>query len=118
MTLKKKVVEGKISRKGKEILRNKTMMMKKSRNIPPISIRILNFLKSLFNHIRTGMKKSSQKEIYRRYDICKLCPYFEPLNSDSQIKAICQICGCNLSDTKIVMNKLAWKDQKCPLNRW
>jgi hypothetical protein len=28
------------------------------------------------------------------------------------------VCGCNLSSRKIFMNKLAWADQKCPLDKW
>jgi hypothetical protein len=28
------------------------------------------------------------------------------------------MCGCNVNDKKIFLNKLAWADQKCPLEKW
>jgi hypothetical protein len=30
----------------------------------------------------------------------------------------CSECGCNISNKSIFLNKLAWADQKCPLNKW
>ena len=92
--------------------------MNKKTNTLTMTARILNFSKALYNHIITGMKKSSQKEILNRYGICKECEFFSITNQKSAIKAICNICGCNLSDQKITMNKLAWKEQKCPKGKW
>lgn len=93
--------------------------MNKKRNTPSIITRLLNFSKSFYNHVKTGMKKSSTKEILRRYSICQGCEFFNPITHNQiEIKAICNICGCNLSDKKILMNKLAWKDQKCPEGKW
>lgn len=93
--------------------------MNKKRNTPNIINRLLTFGKSFFNHVKTGMKKSSTKEILKRYSICQGCEFFNPItNNQVEIKAICNICGCNLSDKKILMNKLAWKDQKCPEGKW
>lgn len=82
--------------------------------------KVKNFCKALYNHIKTGMKKSSQKLINKRYNICTGCKYFSfTANFDKdKMKATCNICGCNLSDKKIFMNKLAWKDQHCPLDKW
>ena len=75
-------------------------------------IRILTFIKSLTWHIYSGMPKSSQKLINTRYDICSSCDKFE------HQKKICLECGCNINNKKQFMNKLAWLDQKCPVNKW
>lgn len=74
--------------------------------------RIITFLKSLFWHISLGMPKSSQKQIDDRYSICASCDMFDQHNSQ------CLECGCNINKKKIFLNKLAWVDQKCPLNKW
>lgn len=83
--------------------------------------KIKNFIRALYHHIKTGMRKSSQKLINHRYDICQGCKYFSFVSSTKdkpEIKATCNLCGCGLSDKKIFMNKLAWKDQKCPIEKW
>jgi len=74
--------------------------------------KIKTFIKSLTWHIYSGMPKSSQKLINERYDICLSCNQFEGT------KSICLVCGCNINNKRIFMNKLAWKDQKCPENKW
>jgi len=73
-------------------------------------LRIKTFLKSLYFHIQAGLPKSSQNLINKRYDICIKCDKFE----NNQ----CLVCGCNLSRKKVFLNKLAWADQKCPLEKW
>lgn len=87
---------------------------------PSIITKIRNFAKALYNHIITGMKKSSQKEINRRYGICLDCDYLEVLKVDrKQSLCRCNLCGCTLSNSKkYLMNKLAWKDQQCPDDKW
>jgi hypothetical protein len=30
----------------------------------------------------------------------------------------CMMCGCNVNNKKIFMNKLAWADQECPDKKW
>lgn len=74
--------------------------------------RIITFLKSLAWHIYSGSPKSSQELINNRYNICLVC------DSISQKNDQCLQCGCNINTKKIFMNKLAWADQKCPLNKW
>lgn len=74
--------------------------------------KIITFIKSLFWHIYLGCPKSSQQLINDRYSICRNCEKFDLINSQ------CLVCGCNISTKKIFMNKLAWKDQKCPENKW
>lgn len=73
---------------------------------------ILTFIKSLWWHVWAGFPKSSQEKIDYRYDICSSCDMFDSKNSQ------CLVCGCNLSRKKMFMNKLAWDDQKCPLEKW
>lgn len=74
--------------------------------------KILTFLKALWWHIWAGFPKSPQNEIDRRYDICQQCEYHN--KKDDQ----CLICGCNINRRKIFMNKLAWADQECPIQKW
>jgi hypothetical protein len=75
-------------------------------------LKIATFLKSLFWHIYSGSPKSSQNEINRRFTICSFCEFFDKKNSQ------CLQCGCNVNNKKIFLNKLAWGDQKCPINKW
>lgn len=74
--------------------------------------KISTFLKALFWHIYSGCPKSSQELINARYSMCQSCEYLDPINSE------CLQCGCNINSKKIFMNKLAWHDQKCPINKW
>lgn len=76
--------------------------------------KIKTFIKALFFHIGCGMPKSTQEEINNRWLICCGCEFFENDNKQSK----CLQCGCNLSTEKKFLNKLAWADQKCPINRW
>ena len=75
-------------------------------------IRFKTFIKSLFWHINRGLPKSSQSTIDYRYQICMSCDKFDKENHQ------CLICGCNISTKKVFLNKLAWADQQCPLNKW
>lgn len=87
---------------------------------PSIILKTRNFFKALYQHIKTGMKKCSNKEITNRYNICCSCDFFEVLEFNEKVAiARCNNCGCTLSnDKKYFLNKLAWKDQKCPINKW
>lgn len=75
-------------------------------------IRLRTFLKSLFWHIHSGLPKSSQEIINYRYNICTSCNSYDEVNSQ------CLECGCNLSNKKRFLNKLAWADQQCPIGKW
>jgi hypothetical protein len=74
--------------------------------------KIINFIKSFSWHIYSGLPKSGQKMINERYKICKSCEFFDQKLSQ------CMICGCNINNKDIFMNKLAWKDQTCPKGKW
>jgi hypothetical protein len=77
-----------------------------------IIYKLKNFAYSLFWHIYRGFPKSSQQLIRERYNICKYCEWFDKESSQ------CLVCGCNINEKKIFMNKLAWADQKCPEKKW
>lgn len=74
--------------------------------------RIKTFIKSLLFHIRAGLPKSTKEEILYRYQICSACEDF--IKEDN----MCGICGCNVTNKKQFLNKLAWADQECPLKKW
>jgi hypothetical protein len=74
--------------------------------------RIVTFIKSLFWHIRLGLPKSSNETIQYRYNICIKCDSYDQINKQ------CLQCGCNISNKRIFLNKLAWADQNCPLDKW
>ena len=75
-------------------------------------IRLKTFIKSLFWHISRGLPKSSKETILKRYSLCMTCDSYDATNKQ------CSQCGCNISNKSIFLNKLAWADQKCPLNKW
>jgi hypothetical protein len=75
-------------------------------------IRIKTFLKSLWFHVWNGFPKTTKQEILYRYGICQECSDF------NQIRSECNICGCAISKKSKFLNKLAWADQQCPLNKW
>lgn len=77
-----------------------------------LSLRIQTFLKSLWFHIYNGFPKTTQSEILYRYNICVDCDKFD------KIKSQCGVCGCYLSKKSKFLNKLAWADQECPINKW
>ncbi|NDB56282.1 hypothetical protein EB169_10715 [archaeon] len=75
-------------------------------------IRLKTFLKSLFWHIYSGSPKATQLQILKRYEICIACSDYDTKSST------CNHCGCNINNKKQFLNKLAWADQKCPIDKW
>ena len=55
-------------------------------------------------------QKCSDLEILNRHNVCMMCPEFK---DDS-----CSQCGCRITRNKEFANKLLWKDEKCPLDKW
>jgi uncharacterized paraquat-inducible protein A len=76
------------------------------------NMRIIRFIYALFWHVLTGFPTCTQQQIEQRYSICLSCDKF------NSTKSICGVCGCNLSNRKEFMNKLAWADQQCPEDKW
>jgi len=73
---------------------------------------IFRFLYAFFWHCIEGFPTCNKEEILERFNICLKCEEYNSKNST------CNECGCNLSNRKEFMNKLAWADQECPLKKW
>jgi hypothetical protein len=58
------------------------------------------------------MPKASQQLINERFTICQSCEKYDDIEKE------CGVCGCNVNQKKVFLNKLAWLDQTCPLNKW
>tara|TARA_B100000085_G_scaffold13554_1_gene11619 strand:+ start:267 stop:641 length:375 start_codon:yes stop_codon:yes gene_type:complete len=86
------------------------MSIKKNQSFPSFIKKIRNFALATIKHIATGAKMCDDKTIQKRYEICQSCSNFTN-NS-------CSLCGCHLTRNKRFISKLAWKDQKCPINKW
>lgn len=77
-----------------------------------LTTKIKNFVKALWFHIGYGLPKCSQEQINKRHLICLECDFYDLKNKE------CLQCGCNISNRRIFLNKLAWADQKCPIDKW
>jgi len=77
-----------------------------------IGSRLKMFCKSLVFHIWSGLPKSTKKQIHERFVTCFGCDKYD------NIKSQCLVCGCNVNNKKVFLNKLAWADQECPLGKW
>jgi len=56
------------------------------------------------------IKKCSTEQIEERFSICSGCEFYK--------NNTCEKCGCYAVRDQIYMNKLAWKDQECPIGKW
>ena len=74
--------------------------------------KVLRFFYALFWHCVKGFPTCNKIEILERYNICIRC---EEYNKE---ESICNVCGCNLSNRREFMNKLAWADSECPIEKW
>lgn len=81
-------------------------------NINRFLLRLKTFIKALTFHIYAGSPKCNRKQILERFEICKSCDKYNSILSQ------CDVCGCNINNKKIFMNKLAWADQECPIQKW
>lgn len=52
----------------------------------------------------------SVEQIEKRFSICKTCDFFQD-NS-------CSKCGCRIVRNREFKNKLLWKNEQCPINKW
>lgn len=77
---------------------------------PNIIVRIKNFLKALWSHLRTGAKRTSLEERQNRLAICTDCEYYDGV--------ACTQCGCPITRHQQFVSKLDWKNQKCPVGKW
>lgn len=64
-------------------------------------------------HLLSDVEKSvfcDADQIENRYKICTSCEYF--------IDNSCLQCGCRIVRNSEFKNKLFFKDQSCPVNKW
>lgn len=76
-------------------------------------LKIKTFINSLWFHVWCGLPKCTIEQIKYRFSICTApCEMYNIKDST------CMMCGCNVNNRKIFLNKLAWADQRCPLGKW
>jgi hypothetical protein len=76
-------------------------------------LKIKNFIKSLWFHVWLGFPKCTTEQIHQRFAICT-----EPCDMYNSNDSTCMMCGCNVNNRRIFLNKLAWADQECPIGKW
>ena len=86
--------------------------------LPPMRERLANFTLAAIRHATSGMPTCTDEQIAERISVCRGCDKFLPEPSNPEIGA-CTECGCPVSDqlSKFV-SKIAWADQRCPLEKW
>ena len=92
----------------------------KAKNKKPSAIKkIKNFSKETIKHLIKGSPTCTQEQIDERLVICHGCPFFERYK-ENEDAGVCTHtdCGCNINKELKFLNKLAWADQKCPINKW
>lgn len=59
-----------------------------------------------------GMKHNlcSEEEIKNRHNICSSCEHY--------INNSCKQCGCSITRDRNYLNKLASKEESCPISKW
>jgi hypothetical protein len=67
---------------------------------------IKNFVKFLYQNIKSGFKQVSFSEFNNRLSICKACVFF------NHEEFRCNECGCFLN------NKAKFKNEDCPQGYW
>ena len=87
-------------------------VLKKDHNqtFPNFMKKIKNFAQATIGHLFKGMPICDDNTIEKRYRICQRCEHF--------VSNSCVLCGCPLTRNRKFISKLAWSDQKCPINKW
>jgi hypothetical protein len=85
---------------------------------PSILKKIGNFTFALAKHLYKGMPTVSKDVLDDRLKICQECPLFK--KKEGMVGGVCthESCGCSVQDEIVFLNKIAWADQKCPLEKW
>lgn len=66
--------------------------------------------------VEAGKPIRSPEEMKRIHDICKLCPLFLAGQGFLPGYDKCGECGCNLHESFVSFNKLAYGTTQCPLD--
>lgn len=85
---------------------------------PSLLQKAWNFGKSALNHAIAGNPTVPEETMKERLEICRSCPLFKP--NQNQVGGVCthSTCGCNIQDNLDYLNKIAWADQECPVQKW
>jgi hypothetical protein len=79
--------------------------------LPPLLERVGMFAAALAKHACDGFRRRSEEEIREILDThCRSCEFFSGQH--------CTRCGCYCNDHDVFLNKLAWKSESCPENKW
>lgn len=89
-----------------------------ARKEPNIVQKGWNFAKAAVQHAINGYPTVTEEKMRERLDICRSCDLFKP--NANQVGGICthESCGCTIQDNLNYLNKIAWADQKCPIDKW
>lgn len=84
---------------------------------PTLLKKIGHFSWALARHLYKGVPTVTQEELDRRLAICQECPL---LKKNGLVGGVCthESCGCTIQDEVVFLNKIAWADEKCPLDKW
>lgn len=72
--------------------------------------KLKNFAKSTVKHVASGLPRSSDAEVERRFSICSACDQFTGKT--------CKACGCTITTDPVLIGKLQWAGERCPLKKW
>lgn len=87
--------------------------------MPHLTQQLLHFAEAIKEAILHGIPTCDRQEIEERHEQCcprnaPPCKYYHP------VAQACTSCGChvNLFSFNEGLNKLAWKEETCPLEKW
>jgi hypothetical protein len=87
--------------------------------MPSLVRRIKNFSVAAITHFLNGSPTCTDNQILERFEICKKCEFFRPRKLNPAVGKCSHIkCGCSTKALKAYLNKLAWADQECPIQKW
>ena len=77
---------------------------------PPLLARAWSFTSALVRWSLGGFRRRTKAEIATLAAICEACPRYAG--------RVCTACGCACTREKQFLNKLAWRSETCPENKW
>jgi hypothetical protein len=76
----------------------------------PFLTKAKNFAAAAAQHLAAGAPRCTDEQIAARHDICLGCEHYQG--------GACTQCGCPVSRERVLISKLAWADQSCPVGKW
>jgi hypothetical protein len=97
--------------------RNCKPILQKTNEPPNLLRKISNFTFAAAQHLFKGMPTVTEQELEERLEKCRGCELFK---KKGMTGGVCthENCGCNIQDEVVFLNKIAWADQKCPIDKW